>query len=149
MNITDASARLDVLDNTYFNELRNEYVPDMGKAATVAGEIIRAFDRLVYRFFNDGDCVGEGYGNETCNSSYRFLYRTIGDDFPQLYAGNDDQYATALVQSGEVIRKYLMMNPDAFTTNNYTDSREPDDEDLAAAREEDYEDDFIDEGDDW
>ena len=32
-----------------------EYVPSMGKADTVGGEIVRAFSRIEYRSYNDGD----------------------------------------------------------------------------------------------
>jgi hypothetical protein len=77
---------IDKLDNEYFNDLRDKYVPGMGAAETRAGEIIRAMDRLIYRFFNDGDMVGKGYGNETCNSSYRYLRRRLGPGCPELQA---------------------------------------------------------------
>ena len=49
------------------NALFEELVPASGKADTVAGEIIRAVSRIIYRNYNDGDHVGVGYGNETCN----------------------------------------------------------------------------------
>ena len=55
------------------NELFNEMVPDSGEAATVAGELIRAVERIRYRWQNDGDICGEGYGNETVNPSVRYL----------------------------------------------------------------------------
>ena len=49
--------------NTRFEEL----VPLEGKADTLAGEIVRAISRIGYRFYNDGDQVGVGYGKQTCN----------------------------------------------------------------------------------
>ena len=58
------------------NELFEELVPPMGQADTVAGEIIRATCRIGYRLLNDGDCIGIGYGNETCNSAARYLGTT-------------------------------------------------------------------------
>lgn len=58
--------------NTLEN-LFDELVPSQGKADTVAGEIIRAFARIKYRCFNDGDHIGIGYGNETCNAAARYL----------------------------------------------------------------------------
>ena len=55
--------------NTKFQEL----VPLEGKADTLAGEIVRAISRIGYRFYNDGDQVGVGYGKQTCNPPARFL----------------------------------------------------------------------------
>lgn len=53
--------------------LFDELVPASGAAATVAGEITRAINRLVYRNYNDGDHLGVGYGKETCNPAGRYL----------------------------------------------------------------------------
>ena len=55
------------------NELFEELVPASGKADSVAGELVRAASRIGYRFFNDGDRIGLGYGRETCNPAARFL----------------------------------------------------------------------------
>lgn len=55
------------------NEAFNNLVPFSGECETNRGEIVRAFMRLSYRWYNDGDEPGEGYGNETCNSSVRYL----------------------------------------------------------------------------
>ena len=53
--------------------LFNELVPRIGKADTLAGEILRAAGRISYRWSNDGDQIGIGYGKETCNAAARFL----------------------------------------------------------------------------
>ena len=58
--------------------LFEELVPASGKAATVAGEIVRAINRLAYRNYNDGDHVGVGYGRETCNPAARYLMEKCG-----------------------------------------------------------------------
>ena len=55
------------------NKLFEELVPVSGKAESLAGELIRAMSRIAYRFYNDGDQVGMGYGKETCNPAARFL----------------------------------------------------------------------------
>ena len=46
--------------------LFKELVPISGKADSLAGEIVRAISRIGYRFYNDGDQLGIGYGKETC-----------------------------------------------------------------------------------
>lgn len=69
------------------NMLFLELVPGEGKADTVAGEMVRAVERIVYRYFNDGDLPGVMYG-ESVNSSVRYLnnwcYRQIGYDCSKL-----------------------------------------------------------------
>ena len=55
------------------NKLFKELVPVSGKAESLAGELIRAMSRIAYRFYNDGDQVGMGYGKQTCNPAARFL----------------------------------------------------------------------------
>lgn len=59
--------------NTELQELFDKYVPATGKADTVGGELLRAINKLLYRYYNDGDVVGLDYGNETCNAPARFL----------------------------------------------------------------------------
>ena len=48
-------------------------MPASGKAENLAGELVRAMARIGYRWYNDGDQVGIGYGRETCNPAARFL----------------------------------------------------------------------------
>ena len=57
------------------NVLFEELVPAVGKASSVAGELVRAAMRIAYRSYNDGDHIGVGYGNETCNSAARYLLK--------------------------------------------------------------------------
>lgn len=54
-------------------ELFEELVPASGNAPTLAGEILRAVNRIEYRYWNDGDIAGIGYGRETVNPAVRFL----------------------------------------------------------------------------
>lgn len=61
-----------VIDDRLY-ELFKELVPANGKAESKAGEIVRAVTRIEYRYFNDGDQIGEGYGKETCNPAARYL----------------------------------------------------------------------------
>ena len=57
-----------------------DYVPQSGKANTVGGEIVRAAQRILYRWYNDGDMIGSGYGNQTCNPAARLLINYLPDD---------------------------------------------------------------------
>lgn len=129
--------------------LRSKYVPYMGAAETRGGEIIRALDRLTYRFYNDGDRVDEGYGIETVNSSYRYLLShlpsTIVRNLPGLSCSLvDRRYEEVLLAWWQAITKYLEEHKEVFEKENNTDSREMSEEEREAARmweqEEYYED---------
>ena len=47
------------------NALFGDLVPSSGKCDSLAGEMVRAAARIGYRFVNDGDQIGIGYGKET------------------------------------------------------------------------------------
>lgn len=129
--------------------LYNELVPSMGKADTEAGEILRAFGRINYRFLNDGDMIGVDYGNETCNAAARYLIKHVGGNVAKeinLIWGYDysEAYKRFLNATEKGIYYYLLDNPDAFTNGT---------EDLwDHARQEDrdwYDEDEDDDGWDW
>lgn len=65
--------------------LFKELVPATGKADTEAGEIIRAVARINYRWYNDGDQLGIGYGKETCNPAARYLEATLPEYIGKRY----------------------------------------------------------------
>ena len=60
------------------NALYANLVPSMGNAGTMEGEILRAINKIVYRYYNDGDKYFEGYGCETAGPCHAFLV----DDTP-------------------------------------------------------------------
>lgn len=86
---TEAEQRLDKL----FDEL----VPQMGPAESVAGEMVRAVARIEYRFYNDGDLIGEGYGNETCNPAARYL-QYVADKIETGEYGTQDKFFSRLLE---------------------------------------------------
>ena len=53
--------------------LFDKLVPGSGNADTVEGEIIRAINRIIYRWGNDGDHFARGYGAETAGPAHSFL----------------------------------------------------------------------------
>lgn len=67
------------------HKLFEELVPACGKADTEAGEIIRAVARINYRWYNDGDQLGIGYGKETCNPAARYLEATLPEYIGKRY----------------------------------------------------------------
>lgn len=141
---------IDKLSDSIEN-LRSEYVPGMGAAETRGGEIIRAIDRLTYRFYNDGDKVDEGYGIETVNSSYRYLLghlpAAILKTLPSLSSWMDERYEEVLLAWWQAITKYLEEHKEVFEEVNHTDSREMSEEEEEAVRRWEQDEDDWDEND--
>lgn len=106
-------------------ELFDKYVPFSGKADTVGGEVIRAISRIVYRNFNDGDCIGVDYGNETCNAPARYLkYITKEADIRALIDdmwGNEFDYDTKLEKLEYLVYQYVTDNEWVFERKNDDD----------------------------
>ena len=134
------------LDNE-FETLRDEYVPGIGMADTVGGEIIRAMDRLVYRWYNDGDRPYNGYGNETCNSSFRYLLSKLRDEngrpnCPNLGGLDEEEYWDGIADLMQTVKDFLDNNPDLFERKNYEDSRSASEEDRRWAEEDEEDEDY-------
>ena len=118
------------------------YVPSMGKADTVGGEIVRAFSRINYRSYNDGDSIGVGYGNETCNAAARYLIENtdnaVAKEIEFLW-GHEYDYDNLVGLRIKVV-DFLTENAYLFSTPNNTDMfsyREP--EDLEYDDDDDWE----------
>lgn len=107
-------------------ELFDELVPANGKAATVAGEIVRAMNKIAYRSFNDGDHVGVGYGKETCNPAARYLMARAGAEV-KTAVGNlwgisrDDIYDAALMALEAAVIGYIDQHPELKAIPNCED----------------------------
>ena len=121
-------------------------MPTSGKAETVAGEIIRAVDRIWYRWYNDGDKINVGYGKETCNGTARFLEKIRGSEFPaEVWNGSldDDGYTKFTDRLVDEMYAFIKARPELETTPNAEDSRMDfidDDLDRDEDEEEEYED---------
>lgn len=132
-----------------FSEYFEKLVPVSGKCSTVAGEIVRAYNRIAYRNWNDGDHVGVGYGKETCNPAARYLAAKCGgyiEDyvFTQLWGEwNDDRYDLMIDTLGEMVIDFLDGNEDLFAKENtedmfdYADENEDRDDSLDEDDDED------------
>lgn len=111
-------------------------VPAEGKAETVAGEMVRAMMRVLYRDYNDGDKFMFGYGLETCGSSMCYLVEMMPDawaDYAQTavdeatrYIDNDAAYTHLITDLSDSLIDYLCKHPELFYTLNDEDSRDHD-----------------------
>lgn len=146
--IENNSDAVDILE-----QLHDEFVPDSGIADTVGGEIVRAINRIVYRWNNDGDEIGWDYGIETVNSSYEYLLEVgalAEDKFEDLdLSGHYDYdlriYSDFLKDIMKDIIEHLHDNPELFDKENTEDSRSS----FTYSEENRYEEEEEDEDDYW
>lgn len=161
------------IDN-FYEELFDKYVPACGKAKTVGGEIVRAVSRIHYRFYNDGDFAGYGYGIETAGSACSYLSDVLCDygyDIDELLDNltsitpeehHEKDYTNALYALEKEIASCLKEHPEVFEEENEYDMLEchPYNEGCSNWQErlhwgeddwddDDDEDDWDDEDDDW
>ena len=97
--------------------LFKELVPISGKCDSLAGEIIRAASRIGYRFFNDGDQLGIGYGKETCNAAGRFLIKRTNEKIADIVSGmfglySEEKYENRLKDLLDAVVEHVEGNPD-------------------------------------
>lgn len=101
-------------------------VPPSGKADTVAGELVRAMMKIMYRDFNDGDLFYEGYGIETCGEAVAYLC----DQMPKLESEFEgiamrnlegNQYTEGLVEIAEAVVSNIIDYPELISEKNDTD----------------------------
>lgn len=120
----DAEETLEVL----FEDL----VPRQGAADTVAGEMVRAMMRVLYRDSNDGDKFFMGYGLETCAGSVTYLAEridTVANRVTKMLDEvfryeDDDRYTEALKGMTEDVIDHIMNNQELIFTPNEEDSRD-------------------------
>ena len=94
-----------------FEEVIDKYMPMRGEGETVASQIVTAVNKLIYKWFNDGDVFDNTYClTGWCNdlSSYaNWLYTYVDISRPILdeieYCYNDEDYAILLANLADSI----------------------------------------------
>ena len=123
-----------------------------GPCKSVGAEMIRAMDRICYRFYNDGDTVRRYYGG-----TYNYLI--VCDDFLYQHCDGYEEmknitdrylkYEEILVKNMNRVARYLSKHPELFQEENHTDCTEGgplaqyDDEDYEDEEDEGWDDDDI------
>ena len=136
--------------------LYDKLVPGQGDAETVEGEMLRAINRIVYRFYNDGDKYFEGYGTETAGPAHSFLVNTnhpLKSAMIKLFdePSGDNSYERMLKDVLDMILDYIESRQGKYTKNTlggifdyepeFEDMEEDDDDytyDYDDEEEEDY-----------
>jgi len=133
--------------------LYDKLVPSSGNSDFIEGEILRAINKIVYRFYNDGDYFYKGYGAETAGPSHSFLTNsreiplelqsTLTSIFNKAIGATEDGYERLLKLALEKVLDYI-----EDKAGNYTESNEDMlNYDSEFQDEEDYDDDYDDYGD--
>lgn len=140
------------MENTYWNhkgrfqaeyeQMSTDLMPAMGKANSVAGELIRAVSKLGYDLYNNG------MGNNTSGAA-NFLreqgaidpdtYATIYEyTRGRLYEGNyrGDSLQVAIERAVDMTVEMILRNPQLITMPNDTDMLDLSDEDEYYDEEE-------------
>lgn len=94
-------------------------VPVRGACDTIAGELIRAITKIMYRDYNDGDLFYEGYGIETAGNAASYLSdHGFEDDIIHIaeMGLEDDAYTKALEKLDAKIIQSIIDNPELLET---------------------------------
>ena len=125
------------------NPLYDKLVAGQGKSETVEGEMLRAINRIAYRYYNDGDEYMRGYGTETAGPAHSFL---VNANHPLKSAmvkifGDGTNYEQTIKDALDTILDYIESRQGKYTPNNVGDmfDYEPEFEDDEF-EEEDYDD---------
>ena len=119
--------RLSIKEDKQWQSWENDYMPPSGKADTLAGEIIRAMDRIVYRWYNDGDTVDEYGGSEYnhCKGANFFLMEHVPGfetlESKTLGFFSDNEYEDEVCKRLKFVYNYLSNHPEVFETENTED----------------------------
>lgn len=108
----------------FFDDKYERFVPWSGNCNTLGGEIIRAINRICYRFYNDGDTVARYYGS-SYNSSWacdEFLCKRVpGYESMKDIDNDDERFEEALCRNLNHITEYLRRNKALFEVENHED----------------------------
>jgi hypothetical protein len=130
--------------------LYDKLVPGNGDAETVEGEMLRAINRLIYRYYNDGDKYYEGYGTETAGPAHSFLVNANHPLKSMMYRLfkefiSDDEYERMLKDILDVILDHIESRQGEYTKNTLGGmfKYEPEFEDMEEEEDpyDDYDDD--------
>lgn len=135
--------------------LYDKLVPGQGDAETVEGEMLRAINRIAYRFYNDGDKYFEYYGTETAGPAHSFL---VNANHPLRSAmrkildepSGDASYERMIKDALDMILDYIESRRGKYTKNTLGGIYDYEPEFEEEEEEDDYDnyDDYDDEEDD-
>ena len=147
---------------TRTSKLFDKLVPNSGASETIQGELIRAINKLVYRWYNDGDYFYKGYGAETAGPAHSFLTNsseipsslrsTLNQIFSKAIGAPEDGYERLIKFALEKIVDYVESVPeDEYAPlkremydydSEFQDEEEDEDDDYYDDYDDEYEDEY-------
>lgn len=137
--------------NLSFEQIFRDYVPSSGNSPVLGGELVRAWNRVLYRYFNDGDMLSdeEPYGGILPGA--HFVQRNVSDRhivdmIQRMYSAEDKEYADLLHKVKDALTDYINKNPQLLKVQNkkdYLDESLTDSVDNKKQTDTDEEDGFI------
>lgn len=135
---------LNKADNEWHDAMFSQHVPACGKSKNLGGEILRAINRIVYKFYNDGDTVARYYSSSYNHSfgAEKFLSKHVPGYKPMRDITGDYAFEEAAHENLVLIVNYLRKNPALFEVENTEDFIElsPFDEDSWEQEEDEWDD---------
>ena len=136
------------------NLLFDKLVANSGASETVEGEILRAVNRIIYRWGNDGDYFWTGYGAETVGPAMAYLITSFGmpDELQRKFrAWEKDHNGIKYNQKDlEDLLAIALEYIEAIPEDKYdTNTEDIFDREFTDYAEENYEDDYDEDDDDF
>tara|TARA_R110000772_G_scaffold109068_1_gene212272 strand:- start:383 stop:910 length:528 start_codon:yes stop_codon:yes gene_type:complete len=140
--------------------LYDKLVPGSGAAGTIEGEMLRAINKIIYRYYNDGDKYFLGYGIETAGPAHSYLVNSnspIKSQLNKIFSGIDLRFEDEVYEGGieralELIVGYVeekvkdnSLSPNTEDMYDYESEFEDEEEDDDYGYDDDYEDEDEDE----
>lgn len=108
--------------NAIIDDLFDKLVPSSGQSEIVAGELIRAINKIGYRWNNDGDMCFSGYGITTCGNAINYIcsfiprVESMVEQVADKCTGNEDAddktYDDFLDRLYEAVVDFIATHPD-------------------------------------
>lgn len=92
-----------------FHKINEKYLPDIGEGDTMATQLVTAINRLVYKYYNDGDVYDntgylDGWWNDVSDCA-NWIYQNIGPEIvgiqevmEQVWKADEEDYEEILFQ---------------------------------------------------
>jgi len=119
------------------NSWAEDYMPGSGTANTKGGELVRAAQRILTEYYNNGNMIGRGYGNETANPAARYIVEKttydgndeIEDMLNHVVYMTDEEYDAWCKRFEEDFANYLRDKAELFSEPNDDDMNDYKDDD--------------------
>lgn len=118
-DFAEVKKALQTRNDQYYDVL----VPTSGKCDTQEGEMLRAINKIIYRYWNDGDYFFEGYGCETAGPAHAYLVElsilsdVLSSKFKEITFKYGMDYDIRLYEALEIVLDYIDSKKGSYLPN--------------------------------